>query len=82
MEKNEEKAVVDRINFLYHKKENEGLTAEEEAERKELHKKFIDNFRAGFRQQVENLVIVDKHGKDVTPEKVKRIQRKKGLRKD
>ena len=51
MDKNEEKKVTDRINELYHKKQKEGLTPEEEAERKELHKKFLENFRAGFRQQ-------------------------------
>ena len=33
MSKEEEKKVTDRINELYHKKEKEGLTPEEEAER-------------------------------------------------
>lgn len=78
----EEKKVTERINELYHKKEKEGLTPEEEAERKELHKKFLANFRAAFKQDVENLVIVDKNGKEVTSERAKRAQRKKGLRKD
>ncbi|CCI86196.1 DUF896 domain-containing protein [Lactobacillus gigeriorum] len=82
MDKDEEKKVIDRINFLFHKKEEQGLTEEEEAERKELHKKFIANFRAGFKQQLEDLVIIDKNGKDVTSEKAKRAQRRKGLRKD
>ena len=49
MSKEEEKKVTDRINELYHKKEKEGLTSEEEAERKELHKKFLANFRAAFK---------------------------------
>ncbi|MCI1973263.1 MAG: DUF896 domain-containing protein, partial [Lactobacillus sp.] len=44
--------------------------------------KFIANFRAGFKQQVENLVIVDKNGRELTSEKAKRAQRRKGLRKD
>ncbi|MGQ5709438.1 DUF896 domain-containing protein [Lactobacillus sp. PSON] len=82
MDKDEEKKVTDRINELYHKKQNEGLTEEEEKERKELHKKFLANFRAGFKQQLENTVIVDKNGKEVTSEKAKAAQRKKGLRKD
>ncbi len=64
MSKEEEKKVTDRINELYHKKEKEGLTPEEEAERKELH------------------VILDKNGKEVTSERAKRAQRRKGLRKD
>ena len=33
MSKEEEKKVTDRINELYHKKEKEGLTPEEEAEK-------------------------------------------------
>lgn len=78
----EEKKVTDRINELYHKKEKEGLTPEEEAERKELHKKFLANFRAAFKQDVENMVILDKNGKEVTSERAKRAQRRKGLRKD
>ncbi|MGM9906368.1 DUF896 domain-containing protein [Lactobacillus sp.] len=72
--------VRQRINELYKKKQESGLTEAEEAERKELHKKFIANFRAGFRQQLDSLVIVDDKGKDVTPEKAKQIQKEKGLR--
>ena len=82
MDKDEIKKVTDRINELYLKKENEGLTPEEEAERKELHKKFLANFRAGFKQQLEDTVIIDKDGNEVTSERAKRAQRKKGLRKD
>lgn len=82
MDKDEEKKVTDRINELYHKKQNEGLTEAEEKERKELHKKFLENFRAGFKQQLEDTVILDKNGKEVTSEKAKAAQRKKGLRKD
>ena len=80
--KKKKKKVTDRINELYHKKEKEGLTPEEEAERKELHKKFLANFRAAFKQDVENMVILDKNGKEVTSERAKRAQRRKGLRKD
>ncbi|RVU71616.1 MULTISPECIES: DUF896 domain-containing protein [Lactobacillus] len=82
MDKEEEKKVTARINELYHKKQEQGLTPEEEAERKELHKKFIANFRAGFKQQLEDTVIIDKNGKEVTSERAKRAQRRKGLRKD
>ncbi|WP_279080537.1 DUF896 domain-containing protein [Lactobacillus apis] len=78
----QEKKLTDRINELYHKKETQGLTKEEEEERQKLHKEFIRNFRAGFKQDVEDLVIVDKNGKEVTSEKAKKAQRKKGLRKD
>jgi uncharacterized protein YnzC (UPF0291/DUF896 family) len=82
LDKKEEQRVIARINELYHLKEQRPLTEAEQAERKRLHKKFIANFRAGFRQEVENLVIVDKNGREVTSEKAKRAQRRKGLRKD
>jgi len=82
MDNKEEERVRNRINELYHKKQTEGLTPEEQAEREELHKKFIANFRAGFKQQIENLVLIDKNGKEITSEKAKRAQRRKGLRKD
>jgi uncharacterized protein YnzC (UPF0291/DUF896 family) len=71
-----------RINELAKKKKTEGLTAAETAEQDQLRKAYIADFRAGFRQQVESLKIVDKNGKEVTPQKVIDIQRKKGLRKD
>ncbi len=82
MTEDNEKKMINRINDLYHKKEKEGLSAEEEQEREKLHQEFIKNFRAGFKQDVENLVIIDKNGKEVTSEKAKKAQRKKGLRKD
>ena len=77
-----EKKMISRINELYHKKESVGLTEAEEKERKKLHREFIKNFRAGFKQDVENLVIIDKNGNEITSEKAKKAQRKKGLRKD
>lgn len=82
LDKEEEKRVLKRINELYHKKESQGLTAAEAQERKELHQKFLANFRAGFKQEVEDLVIIDKNGHEVTSERAKRAQRRKGLRKD
>jgi uncharacterized protein YnzC (UPF0291/DUF896 family) len=82
MTKNSEEKLINRINELYHKKKSVGLTDEEEKERQQLHKKFIANFRAGFKQDVENLVIIDKKGNELTSEKAKTAQRKKGLRKD
>lgn len=71
-----------RINELAAKHKKEGLTKEEEAERKLLREEFLGNFREAFRSQVEMMQIFDKEGKEVTPEKVKEIQRKKGLRDD
>lgn len=76
------KELIARINELAHKAKTEGLTELEEAERQELREKYLKEFRAGFRQQVEMLQVYDKDSKEVTPEKVRQVQRDRGLRDD
>ncbi|MFS0506668.1 DUF896 domain-containing protein [Lactiplantibacillus plantarum] len=76
------KELLARINELAHKAKAEGLTELEEAERQELRQKYLKEFRADFRQQVEMLQVYDKDGKEVTPEKVRQVQRDRGLRDD
>ncbi|MDG2543361.1 DUF896 domain-containing protein [Lactiplantibacillus plantarum] len=76
------KELLAQINELAHKAKAEGLTELEEAERQELRQKYLKEFRAGFRQQVEMLQVYDKDGKEVTPEKVRQVQRDRGLRDD
>lgn len=74
-------AVRTRINELAAKaKTPEGLTDDEIAERADLRAEFLENFRAAFRSQVEMLQVFDDEGNEVTPDKVKDIQREKGLR--
>lgn len=74
--------LIDRINELAKKKKTEGLTAEETVEQKKLRETYLAMFRENFRSHVEMLQVYDKNGKEVTPEKVKEIQRKRGLRDD
>jgi len=76
------KELLARINELAHKAKAVGLTELEELERKDLRQKYLKEFRAGFRQQVEMLQVYDKDGKEVTPEKVRQVQRDRGLRDD
>lgn len=78
----EEFALCNRINELAHKAKTVGLTDEEAAERKKLRAEFLANFREAFRSNIEMLQVYDKEGKEVTPEKVKKIQRDRGLRDD
>ena len=74
-------AVRTRINELAAKaKTPEGLTDDEITERADLRAEFLENFRAAFRSQVEMLQVFDDDGNEVTPDKVKDIQREKGLR--
>ncbi|MGX9798823.1 DUF896 domain-containing protein [Pediococcus acidilactici] len=74
--------LIKRINELAKKAKEEGLTELETIERKELRQKYLKRFRESFRSQIEMMKIFDKNGKEVTPEKVKKVQRKKGLRDD
>lgn len=74
--------LIDRINELANKKKTVGLTLEEKEEQKSLRETYLSIFREGFRNRIEMLQIYDKNGKEVTPEKVKNIQRKRGLRDD
>lgn len=56
--------LIDRINFLANKKKNEGLTEEELNEQKELRVEYLKQFRAGFRQQLDAIVIEKGNSED------------------
>ncbi len=51
---------VARINELYHKSKNEGLTEEEFKEQQILRKLYIESFKANLKSQLDNIEIVDK----------------------
>lgn len=74
--------LIDRINELAKKKKKLGLTAEEKEEQKSLRETYLTMFRENFRSHVEMLQVFDKTGKEVTPQKVRDVQREKGLRDD
>lgn len=73
------KEQLDRINELAKKSKNKGLTIQEQVEQKELRDAYITAFRGGMRNTIEGVKIVDEEGNDVTPDKLKDIQRDKGL---
>lgn len=74
-----EKNKLDRINELVRKERSDGLTEEEKTEQKGLREEYIQAFRSGMKNQIEGMKIVDPEGNDVTPDKVKTIQKDKGL---
>ncbi|TWT11263.1 DUF896 family protein [Streptococcus sp. sy004] len=74
-----EQAKIDRINELARKKKAEGLTEAELAEQKLLREEYIEGYRRAVRHHIEGIKIVDEEGNDLTPEKLKQIQREKGL---
>lgn len=53
---------IDRINALYHKSQNEGLTEEEKEEQKELRQKYILSVRRNLRGQLNNIDIQNEDG--------------------
>lgn len=53
------KEMIDRINFLAKKSKGEGLTNDEKIEQKKLREEYIKAFKKNFRQQLENIEIVD-----------------------
>jgi uncharacterized protein YnzC (UPF0291/DUF896 family) len=44
-----------------------------------LREEYIASFRSGMRHHIEGMKVVDPEGNDVTPEKLKKIQKEKGL---
>lgn len=70
---------IKRINELSKKRKNEGLTEKEEAERKKLHQEYLASIRSSMKNHIEGIKVVDEEGNDLTPEKIKQIQKEKGL---
>lgn len=62
---------IKRINFLYHKSKSEGLTEAEKAEQAQLRKEYVQSFRQGMTNTLENVYIMDKDGNK------KKIEKKK-----
>lgn len=50
---------LDRINELAHKKKTVGLTEAEKAEQARLREIFLEDFRARFKAQLDNIELVD-----------------------
>lgn len=67
---------IDRINELSKKSKREGLTREEYVEQQALRNQYLEAFRQNFKNTLKNVTIIDPTGKDVTPEKLKRLKNK------
>ena len=69
-----------RINELAKKSKTEaGLTSEEKVEQADLRQEYLQRFRGGMRNHIEGMKVVDQEVNDVTPDKLKEIQKDKGL---
>lgn len=48
-----------RVNFLYKKSKEEGLTENEKVEQQELRQRYIDNVKRNFKSQLDTIKKVD-----------------------
>ncbi len=54
--------MLDRINWLYRKSKEEGLTEEEKEEQKALREAYLATFRRNLRSQLDNVDIENPDG--------------------
>ena len=54
-----DKAKIERINELAHKKKSVGLTEEELREQADLRQEYLESIRANFRQTLESIEYKD-----------------------
>ena len=54
--------MIDRINELYHKSQEEGLSEEEKQEQQMLRKKYIEAIRTNMRANLNNISIQEADG--------------------
>ena len=67
---------MERINHLAQKAKNKGLTPKEKAEQHQLRQEYLNNIRKSFKNQFKTMTVIDPEGKDVTPQKVKDLQKR------
>ncbi|MGN0346556.1 MAG: DUF896 domain-containing protein [Lachnospiraceae bacterium] len=54
---------IKRINELYHKSQEKGLSEEEKAEQQALRKEYVESVRNNLRGQLDRIDILEKDGK-------------------
>ena len=74
-----EQAKINRINEKKKKKKAGTLTPEEKVEQAQRREEYIEGYRRPIRHHIEGIKLVDEDVNDVTPEKLRQVQREKGL---
>ncbi len=64
---------------LHVRKKTVGLTGAEKVEQAKLRKEYIEGYRHSLLHHIAGIKIVDEKGNDVTPEKLRQLQRERGL---
>ncbi|KOP82239.1 DUF896 domain-containing protein [Cytobacillus solani] len=70
------KEKLDRINMLAKKAKETGLTEQEAKEQSTLRREYLETFRSSMFNTLKSVTIVDPNGNDVTPKKLKEVQKK------
>lgn len=70
------KELIARINALAKKAKVSGLTEEEAKEQSKLRRQYLESFRSSMLTTLKGVTIVDPLGNDVTPEKLKQLQKR------
>lgn len=65
-----------RINQLAKKAKKEGLSDKEKKEQRRLREEYLQNLRSSFTNQFKSMTVIDPAGNDVTPNKVKELQKR------
>lgn len=63
---------IARINELYRKSKNEGLTEAEKEEQKSLRADYVRSFRENLRATLDNVSILEPDGSVTSPKKFKK----------
>lgn len=69
------KEKINRINELANKSKQEELSKEEKEEQQTLRQEYLKNARQSFKNQLKGVTVVDPKGNDVTPEKLRQMQK-------
>lgn len=67
---------LNRINALANKAKKVGLTEVEAKEQSALRREYLQTFRSSMLTTLKGVTIFDPEGNDVTPEKLKKVQKK------
>jgi uncharacterized protein YnzC (UPF0291/DUF896 family) len=73
------KEKMSRINELAKKAKERGLNESEAKEQSRLRREYLETFRSSVKNTIETVRIYDPNGDEVTPKKLRDIQKNKKL---